>query len=103
MNLRYTDAAVFDLKAIHRFLSVNSPQTLSGFRGRLEEIERHLLSHPDAAPAVDGRPGVRVIFFVKYPYRMFYRIVGDAVDILHIRHVRAGLGSRLILPKERTI
>ena len=30
--------------------------------------------------------GVRVIFIRRYPYRLFYRVRDDGLEILHIRH-----------------
>ncbi len=32
------------------------------------------------------RPGVRVVPLGRYPYKIFYRVSGDAVEILHIHH-----------------
>ena len=32
------------------------------------------------------RPGVRVAPLVRYPYNVFYRVIADAVEILHIHH-----------------
>jgi toxin ParE1/3/4 len=31
-------------------------------------------------------PEVRVTFVVRYPYKIFYRVHDDVVEILHIRH-----------------
>jgi toxin ParE1/3/4 len=33
-----------------------------------------------------GREGVRVVSLGHYPYKIFYRVTLDAVEILHIRH-----------------
>jgi toxin ParE1/3/4 len=41
-------------------------------------------------------PDVRVMFVVRYPYKIFYRIRETVVEILHIRHTsrRAWTGDR---------
>ncbi|MEZ5787999.1 MAG: type II toxin-antitoxin system RelE/ParE family toxin [Xanthobacteraceae bacterium] len=41
-------------------------------------------------------PQVRVIFVGDYPYKIFYRIRGSNIEILHIRHTarRPWFGSR---------
>lgn len=31
-------------------------------------------------------PNVRVLFVGRYPYKFFYRVRGDTVEVLHIRH-----------------
>ncbi|MGY3619802.1 plasmid stabilization system protein ParE [Bradyrhizobium sp. USDA 10063] len=33
-----------------------------------------------------GRPGVRAVPLIRYPYRVFYRNTGQAIEILHIHH-----------------
>jgi hypothetical protein len=35
---------------------------------------------------VEQREGVRVVPLVRYPYRIFYRVAGDAAEILHVHH-----------------
>ena len=42
------------------------------------------------------RPGVHVAALVRYPYKIFYRILDDRVKILHIRHT-----SRPVWEQER--
>jgi plasmid stabilization system protein ParE len=41
-------------------------------------------------------PDVRVKFLVRYPYKMFYRVRADGVEIVHIRHTsrRPWVGER---------
>jgi plasmid stabilization system protein ParE len=41
---------------------------------------------PEAAPKVSQRSEVRAATVVRYPFRIFYRVREDTVDILHIRH-----------------
>jgi plasmid stabilization system protein ParE len=35
---------------------------------------------------VARRPDVRAVLVLRYPYKIFYRVRGDTVEILHIRH-----------------
>ncbi|HEX4111964.1 MAG TPA: hypothetical protein VH020_05460 [Stellaceae bacterium] len=48
----------------------------------LEQIERA----PESAQRLVQRPNVRVVPLLRYPYMIFYRMNGDRIDILHIRH-----------------
>ena len=41
---------------------------------------------PDGAQQLRQRPGVRVIPLVRYPFKIFYTVVGGTINILHIRH-----------------
>jgi toxin ParE1/3/4 len=41
---------------------------------------------PMSAEEVTQRPGVRVVPLVRYPYKVFYQITNEAVEILYIHH-----------------
>jgi toxin ParE1/3/4 len=41
---------------------------------------------PESAREVGQRPGTRVVPLIRYPYKIFYRIVGERIEILHIHH-----------------
>ncbi len=44
-----------------------------------------LLQVPHGAPEVAERPGVRVAAFLHFPYRLFYRVNEEAIEVLAIR------------------
>jgi toxin ParE1/3/4 len=35
---------------------------------------------------VKQRPGVRVAFLAPYPFKLFYRIAADIIEVLHVAH-----------------
>jgi plasmid stabilization system protein ParE len=41
---------------------------------------------PESGRRSAKRQGVRTVLVGRYPYRIFYRITADAVEILHIHH-----------------
>jgi toxin ParE1/3/4 len=41
---------------------------------------------PESAQRLEERPEVRVVPLIRYPFKIFYRVVRDTVEILHIRH-----------------
>jgi len=49
-------------------------------------VERRIGRWPQSAREVVGRAGVRVVPLIRYPYKIFYRVMPDAVEVLHIRH-----------------
>lgn len=82
----YTSPALDDLSDILRFIAAEFPSAHAGFVARLRLIEHRLDRWPQSARQVAGHLDVRVIPFVRYPYRLFYRITPEAVEILHIHH-----------------
>ena len=86
MRVVYTDEALHDLEDILRFIATNFPTAYPSFELRLRAIERRIGQWPQSAREVAERPGVRVVPLVRYPYRIFYRVTPDAIEILHIHH-----------------
>jgi plasmid stabilization system protein ParE len=86
MKVVYTDEALHDLDDILTYVGANYPAIMSAFVDRLRMIERRIGRWPESAGEVEQRPGVRMVPFIRYPYKVFYRIGTDAVEILHIHH-----------------
>jgi toxin ParE1/3/4 len=87
MKLVYSRQAVADLEAIASYYSANaSPAIASSVERRIIDVIERIRRTPDAAPRVAQRSQVRAIAVIRYPFRIFYRPRGDAIEILHIRH-----------------
>ena len=41
---------------------------------------------PEGAQQLVERPEVRVVPLVRYPFKIFYAVAEDTVEILHVRH-----------------
>jgi plasmid stabilization system protein ParE len=85
MKVRITPRARADLFEIRDCISKRSP---SGARNVLRSIYSgiaFIAENPRGAATTD-EPTVRMKVVVEYPYKIFYTIGADAVDILHIRH-----------------
>jgi len=54
----------------------------AGWKAIIDRISRA----PEASPRVSQRSEVRAATVVRYPFRIFYRVRNDTIDILHIRH-----------------
>ena len=86
MKVIYTDEALRDLDKILEFIELNYPNISAAFEERLRAIERRIGRLPKSAEEVVQRPGVRVIPLIRYPYKLFYRISNDAIEVLYIHH-----------------
>jgi toxin ParE1/3/4 len=87
MKLVYSRRALADLDRIAMYYAANaSPAIAEAIGHRLSNVIDRIGRMPEAAPRISQRSQVRVIAVVRYPFRIFYRVRGDAVDILHIRH-----------------
>lgn len=59
-----------------------SPRAVTAYiRSKVQRLE----DLPFSAPQTN-RPGTRMLPVVRYPYLVFYSVVGDEVVIKHIRH-----------------
>jgi plasmid stabilization system protein ParE len=86
MIVRWTTGALADLISIESYQRVYWPEARASFERRLTAIERRIAEFPLSAPEVTQRSGVRVAAFLEFPYRLFYSVESDIVNVLAIRH-----------------
>ena len=79
MIVRWTAGALADLMSIENYQRLHWPKSLAGFERRLTAIERRFAEFPLSAPEVTQRPGVRVVAFLDFPYRLFYGAGSDEI------------------------
>jgi plasmid stabilization system protein ParE len=96
MNVEYTNRAVADLRKV----STDSRESFGdavaeSLERRIREVVDHIAANPEAAPSVSGQPGLRMFPLIRYPYKIFYRVLEGRIRILHIRHTsrRPWVGS----------
>jgi toxin ParE1/3/4 len=85
MRVRFTRTAQRDLAQIHAYISKDSSDMASRFVARLIERSRELADNPLQGRETD-EPNARVIIEPRMRYFIFYAVVGDEVQITHIRH-----------------
>jgi toxin ParE1/3/4 len=87
MKLVYSRQVLADLDAIATYYSASaSPAIARSIERRLVDVIERICSAPEAAPRVAQRSQVRAVAVIRYPFRIFYRVRSDTVEILHIRH-----------------
>lgn len=85
MKVRYTPRALADREAIFAYLDARNPSAARKVVGLIVQRAESLRHAPRKGRLTD-RSGIRTLWVAPYPYRIFYRIDGDTVVILHIRH-----------------
>ena len=87
MKLVYSRQALADIDGIANYYEANAnPAIGESIERRLSDVIDRICRVPEAAPRVSQRSQVRVAAVVRYPFRIFYRVRDDTIDILHIRH-----------------
>ncbi len=86
MKVVYTDEASKDLNGILIYIASNYPTIYQAFLTRLRSVTARIGMWPDSAQEVAEEPGVRVVPLLRYPYNIFYRNTGEAIEILAIHH-----------------
>jgi toxin ParE1/3/4 len=86
MRVVYTAAALQDLDQIADWLRLNYPTIASDVERQIRTAVLRISHWPESARRSSKRPNVRVVSVVRYPYKIFYRITDDTLEILHIHH-----------------
>ena len=86
MKVVYTRAALRDLNEIADWLAVHYPTIAPMVERRIRGVIAHIGRWPESARRSARRPEVRVVPVGRYPYRIFYRIMADTIEILHVHH-----------------
>jgi addiction module RelE/StbE family toxin len=85
MRVVYAPRALRDLADIAAYLTERNPSGAANVLGAIKSSIDTLSYFPRVGRVVDGAVHRRVPI-VRYSYVIFYRIDGDAILILHIRH-----------------
>ena len=86
MKVVWTESALADLDEILAYTAANYPSLIEPLERRVRATVARLARWPHSARSVEERSGVRVVPLVRYPYRVFYRVDGETVELLHIHH-----------------
>jgi len=86
MKVEFAKRAVADLRKVSEDSNAFGEKVTAALEARIREIVAHIAEHPEAAARVAERPGMHVAPLIRYPFKIFYRVLEDRVRILHIRH-----------------
>ena len=86
MKIVYTDEARQDLEGIAEFLFANCPAIAPKVEARIRAVVDFIARWPKSSRRTRGGSSVRSAPLGRYPYVIFYRLIGDTVEILYIHH-----------------
>ena len=87
MKVIYSPRAIRDVEAIAPYYSAFADErTAAAIGGRIEAVIERIAKHPQSSPRVVERRTVRAALVLRYPYKIFYRVHRDAVEMLHNPH-----------------
>jgi plasmid stabilization system protein ParE len=87
MKVVYSRRAISDLDRISSYYrEVASLRIAAAIGARIQTVIERIADEPKSSRQLVSRPGVYIVPIIRYPYKIFYEIKGDHVEILHIRH-----------------
>jgi toxin ParE1/3/4 len=86
VKVEYSNRATADLCKVSADSLAFGEKVAAAVQIRIREVVTQIVDAPESAPQVVDRPGVRIVPLVRYPYKIFYRVLDDRVRILHVRH-----------------
>ena len=95
LTLRWTERAVLHLEALVDYVSLTSPVYAEGIVSRIDQRLQLACTHPEIGKVVLEVEDSALRELVVPPYRIFYRIRTDAIEVLAIVHERRHLRGAL--------
>ena len=87
MRVEYSKRALADINRIATYYrTVASEAVVAEIEDRIRDVIQRIAELPDSAPQSPERPGLRAALLIRYPFRIFYRVVDGRIQIVHIRH-----------------
>ncbi|PJG51964.1 type II toxin-antitoxin system RelE/ParE family toxin [Bradyrhizobium forestalis] len=87
MKVVWTREALAEFADIATYYANNASPAIAGAIGqRFADVIERIRGAPFSSPPVAHRSQVRVAAVVRYPFRIFYRVRGEVIHIVHIRH-----------------
>jgi toxin ParE1/3/4 len=86
MRIRYTPRSLGDLQNIHSYIAQDNPPAADRVVGVIERRVDSLQHSPRLGYPSDDST-IRVLLAIPYPYRIYYPIADDEIEIVHIRHM----------------
>ena len=101
-RLIWTEPALADLDAIADYIAIDNPAAAAGFVQRVFRHVEQLEEHPRSGSRLPELKRSRYRQIIEPPCRIFYRIDGDLVVVLHVMRGERTLQSSRLTPRKRS-
>ena len=85
MRVRYSPRARSDIEGIWRYIEERNPGGAANVLRAIYAGVQFISEYPESSERTDDL-SVRVRVVKRYRYRIFYQIIDDTIEILHVRH-----------------
>ncbi len=85
LKVRITQRAKLDIAEIRSYIQQHDKHAAERVRLSIVQAIDLIAEYSSMGPATD-EPGVRLKLVSRFPYRIYYRVREDQLEILHIRH-----------------
>lgn len=85
LRIEWGDKATTDLEELLAYIAERNSAAADAVRDQIWSAVEHLCEYPQTGHSAD-EPGVFIKPLSRYPYLVFFKVVGDELHILHIRH-----------------
>jgi len=93
-TVHWTDEALARLDELHAHIAAEDPSAAAKTIERLLARTRQLPEHPHSGRAVPDYRRADLRELLERPYRIIYRITGECIEIITIKHYRQRLPPR---------
>ena len=87
MRIRYTRRALLERETIYEYLEERSPKGAANVRRAITGAIRALEAFPGLG-RLTVLSDIRELVVPNYPFKIYYRLEGDEIWVLHIRDAR---------------
>lgn len=85
MRLEFIPSATTEFEEAFEWYAAHKLKVAHNFRAAVNRLIDRLLEHPLSAPVYFLE--YRAVVLGKYPYRLVYRVTGDALVVVALRHI----------------
>jgi plasmid stabilization system protein ParE len=75
MKVEYSSRAVADLRNASADILAFGETVAAAVEARIRQVIGRIAERPEIARRVAERPGVHVVPLIRYPYKIFYRVL----------------------------
>jgi plasmid stabilization system protein ParE len=86
MRVEYTNRVLADLRKISADSRAFGNLVTAALEARIRKVVARIAEHPETRHLSLNAPACAVVPLIRYPYKIFFRVLEGRVRILHIRH-----------------